>query len=163
MVYPLSKRFFKLPQLILGITFGAGSLVAYSLQSSEVNISIFILYLGILLWIISFDTIYAMEDVGDDMIIGINSTPIAWGENSVYYSKLLQLLFYVSILLVLIIEEFRLFIISPLGRTASIPNTKSLVEPYFNTFMPPAFVAKFPPMVQLPLAARFIGKILSFS
>ena len=111
LVYPLSKRFFKLPQLILGITFGAGSLIAYSLQSSEVNISIFILYLGILFWIISFDTIYAMEDVSDDMIIGINSSPLAWGENSIYYSKLLQLLFYISILLVLIIEEFRLFII----------------------------------------------------
>ena len=98
LVYPLSKRFFKLPQLILGITFGAGSLIAYSLQSSEVNISIFILYLGILLWIISFDTIYAMEDVDDDMIIGINSTPLAWGENSIYYSKLLQLLFYLSLI-----------------------------------------------------------------
>ena len=49
LVYPLSKRFFKLPQLILGITFGAGSLIAYSLQSSEINISIIILYIGILL------------------------------------------------------------------------------------------------------------------
>ena len=111
LVYPLSKRFFKLPQLILGITFGAGSLIAYSLQSNEINISIIILYIGILLWIISFDTIYAMEDVRDDDVIGINSTPLAWGEKSIYYSKLLQLLFYILVILVLIIEEFRLFII----------------------------------------------------
>ena len=111
LVYPLSKRFFKLPQLILGITFGAGSLIAYSLQSNEINISIIILYIGILLWIVSFDTIYAMEDVKDDDIIGINSAPLAWGEKSIYYSKLLQLLFYISVVFVLIIEEFKLFII----------------------------------------------------
>ena len=39
----------------------------------------------------------------------------------------------------------------------------NIIENRHTTFIPPAFVAKFPPMVQLPLAARFIGKILSFS
>ena len=72
MIYPLTKRFFMAPQFILGITFGSGTLISYSLESNIFSPSIFILYMGVISWIISFDTFYALEDIEDDIKIGIN-------------------------------------------------------------------------------------------
>ena len=108
-LYPLSKRFIRAPQFILGITFGSSCLIAYSLQSKEFTISLAILYIGIVAWIISFDTYYALEDKEDDLKININSTAILWGENAVIYSKLLQITFYTCLLIIGIINKFSYF------------------------------------------------------
>jgi 4-hydroxybenzoate polyprenyltransferase len=105
-LYPLSKRFIRAPQFILGITFGSSCLIAYSLQSNEFTISLAILYIGIVAWIISFDTYYALEDKEDDLKININSTAILWGKNAVIYSKLLQITFYTCLLIIGIINKF---------------------------------------------------------
>ena len=105
----LTKRFLKAPQFFLGITFGSGSLIAYSLQSSVFSISLAILYLGIIAWIISFDTYYALEDKDDDLKININSTAILWGDNAIKYAQILQILFYVSLFLIAVINEFSLY------------------------------------------------------
>ena len=112
MLYPLTKRFFKAPQFILGITFGSGSLIAYSLQSSVFSLSLAILYLGIIAWIVSFDTYYAMEDKDDDLKINVNSTAILWGNNAVKYAQILHIFFYISLFLVAIINEFSLYFYS---------------------------------------------------
>ena len=108
LIYPLTKRFLKAPQFFLGITFGSGTLISYSLASANFSISIMILFLGTVLWIISFDTIYALEDMDDDRIIGINSTPILWGDKAILISKILHLLFYVSLLLIFYVNQFSL-------------------------------------------------------
>lgn len=105
-VYPLTKRFFKAPQFFLGVTFGSGSLISYSLVSSSLSLSIIILYLGLIAWIISFDTYYALEDIEDDRSIGINSTAILWGDNVIKIARLLHLLFYVSILVIAVLNSF---------------------------------------------------------
>ena len=105
-VYPLTKRFFKAPQFFLGVTFGSGSLISYSLVSSSLSLSIIILYIGLIAWIISFDTYYALEDIEDDRSIGINSTAILWGDNVIKIARLLHLLFYVSILVIAILNSF---------------------------------------------------------
>ena len=105
-VYPLTKRFFKAPQFFLGVTFGSGSLISYSLVSSSLSLSIIILYVGLIAWIISFDTYYALEDIEDDRSIGINSTAILWGDNVIKIARLLHLLFYVSILVISILNSF---------------------------------------------------------
>ena len=55
------------------------------------------------------------------------------------------------------------FITRPPISTTSIPRHKFLVVPYLTTFNPPAFVARFPPIVQLPFAARFSGKYRFFA
>ena len=105
-VYPLTKRFFKAPQFFLGVTFGSGSLISYSLVSSSLSLSIIILYIGLIAWIISFDTYYALEDIEDDKSIGINSTAILWGDNVIKIARLLHLLFYVSILVIAVLNSF---------------------------------------------------------
>ena len=105
-LYPLTKRFFVAPQFILGITFGSGSIIAYSLESNIFSMSLAILYSGIIAWIISFDTYYALEDKNDDEHIGVNSTAILWGDNSIIYSKTLHLFFYVCLLAIGFINSF---------------------------------------------------------
>ena len=105
-LYPLSKRFIPAPQFILGITFGSGSLIAYSLQSNDFTVSLMILYTGIVAWIISFDTYYALEDKEDDLKININSTAIMWGENAIKYARILHLFFYASLRFIAILKKF---------------------------------------------------------
>ena len=106
LLYPLTKRFLKAPQFFLGITFGSGTLISYSLVSTSFSLSILLLFIGTVLWIISFDTIYALEDIEDDKLIGINSTPILWGDKAIIISKILHLLFYFSLLLIFFINQF---------------------------------------------------------
>ena len=109
MIYPLTKRFLKAPQFFLGITFGSGTIIAFSLVSSDFSLSLLILFIGTVLWIISFDTIYAFEDIADDLKIGINSTPILWGDQALNIAKYLHLAFYVSLALIGFINKFSLF------------------------------------------------------
>ena len=106
MLYPLTKRFFPAPQFILGITFGSGSLIAYSLQSDIFSSSLVILYLGIVSWIIGFDTLYALEDKDDDIKININSTAILWGDNAIKYAQILHLVFFASLLIIAVLNQF---------------------------------------------------------
>ena len=105
-LYPLTKRFLSAPQFILGITFGSGSIIAYSLQSNIFSFSLAVLYLGIIAWIISFDTYYALEDKEDDLRININSTAVLWGDNAIKYAQILHLGFYASLLLIGIVNQF---------------------------------------------------------
>ncbi len=106
LLYPLTKRFLKAPQFFLGITFGSGTIISYSLVSTSFSLSILLLFIGTVLWIISFDTIYALEDIEDDKLIGINSTPILWDDKAIIISKILHLLFYFSLLLIFYINQF---------------------------------------------------------
>ena len=70
------------------------------------------MFLGTILWIISFDTIYALEDVDDDRVIGINSTPILWEDKTIIISKILHLLFYFSLLLIFYVNQFSLLFLA---------------------------------------------------
>ena len=112
LMYPMTKRFLKAPQFFLGITFGSGTLISYSLVSTNFSLSIFIMFLGTILWIISFDTIYALEDVDDDRVIGIYSTPILWEDKTIIISKILHLLFYFSLLLIFYVNQFSLLFLA---------------------------------------------------
>ena len=100
MFYPMTKRFIKAPQFILGITFGSGTLISYSLESNAFSPSILVLYFGVIAWVISFDTFYALEDIDDDKKIGIYSTPILWGRNTIFIARILQYLFYISLAII---------------------------------------------------------------
>ena len=106
LIYPLAKRFIKAPQIILGITFGSGSIISYSLQSDSFSLSIIILYIGLIAWIVSFDSIYALEDIDDDIKIGINSSPILWGKKTISIANILQFIFYAAIALIAYINDF---------------------------------------------------------
>ena len=136
-LYPLSKRFLKAPQLLLGITFGSGSVISYSLQSESFSLSIIILYIGLVAWIISFDSFYALEDIDDDKKIGINSTPILWGDKTIFIANVLHLIFYASLLLIAYLNEFSIFFLFTMGILLLLlyyQNQLAKKELYLNAF-----------------------------
>ena len=110
-VYPLTKRFFMAPQFILGITFGSGAIISYSLQADVFSLSLLILYIALIIWVISFDTLYAMEDLEDDKKIGIYSTPILWGDNTILISRSLHCIFYVLLGIIAIVNNFSMYFV----------------------------------------------------
>ena len=96
--YPLSKRFTHWPQLILGITFNTGILIGYSSITGQINQAIFYLYIAGIMWTLGYDTIYAHQDKKDDLIVGVKSTAILFGENTklwliFFYSLMIFMLF----------------------------------------------------------------------
>ncbi len=91
-LYPLAKRFFAYPQIILGITFNWGTLIAWAAVNGNISIEPFLLLLACMIWTIIYDTIYAFQDIEDDSAIGINSTAITFGEHNVYILNTLNII-----------------------------------------------------------------------
>ena len=84
-VYPFCKRFTNWPQFILGLTFNWGALLGWAAVKGELDISAVLLYIAGIFWTLGYDTIYALQDKNDDIIIGIKSTPMALGEKTQHY------------------------------------------------------------------------------
>lgn len=74
--YPLCKRFFAVPQLVLGITFNFGILMAYSQLQNQLPQQAWLLYFSALIWTVAYDTAYAMADRPDDLKLGLHSSAI---------------------------------------------------------------------------------------
>ena len=80
-VYPFVKRVSHFPQVVLGMAFGWGSVMAWSSVRSEVSIVALLIFLGNIFWSTAYDTIYALMDKEDDLKIGVKSTAIFFGDN----------------------------------------------------------------------------------
>lgn len=80
--YPLMKRLTWWPQLFLGFTFNWGILLAWAAVQGALPLAAFVLYAAGILWTLAYDTIYAHQDIEDDMRAGIKSTALLFGENS---------------------------------------------------------------------------------
>lgn len=95
--YPFAKRFTYLPQFVLGIAFSMGIPMAFTAHQGNIPAVAWWLVLANLLWVVAYDTIYAMVDREDDLKIGIKSTAILFGR----YDKIIVLIFSLASLLVL--------------------------------------------------------------
>lgn len=78
--YPFMKRITWWPQVWLGLTFNWAVLVAYAAKTGMVSLPLFILYAGLIFWTVGYDTIYACQDIEDDMKIGVKSTARRFGK-----------------------------------------------------------------------------------
>lgn len=76
LIYPFCKRFLSAPQMMLGLTFSMGIPMAYVASGQALDSSCFLLFFINFLWILSYDTMYAMADREDDLKIGVHSTAI---------------------------------------------------------------------------------------
>ena len=75
LLYPLAKRFFIFPQLILGLIYNWGVFIAWIASGSGYSFkTILILYLSTVLWTIVYDTIYATQDENDDRKLNLYSS-----------------------------------------------------------------------------------------
>ncbi|MDF0552082.1 4-hydroxybenzoate solanesyltransferase [Kamptonema sp. UHCC 0994] len=80
--YPLAKRVFPVPQLVLSIAWGFGVLISWSAEVSHLEIATWLLWGATIFWTLGFDTVYAMSDREDDQRLGVNSSAIFFGDNS---------------------------------------------------------------------------------
>tara|TARA_B110000263_G_C15267352_1_gene491771 strand:+ start:576 stop:1448 length:873 start_codon:yes stop_codon:yes gene_type:complete len=84
-IYPLFKRFFAAPQMVLGVTFSWCIPMAYVASEKTFDPVFYLIWTGTILWIIAYDTFYAMADKTDDEKVGIFSTARLFGK----YDKLI--------------------------------------------------------------------------
>ena len=81
-IYPFMKRITWWPQAFLGLAFSYGALVGWSSQTASFAMPVLLLYFGTILWVIGYDTIYALQDVEDDALIGVKSTALLFGDKA---------------------------------------------------------------------------------
>jgi 4-hydroxybenzoate polyprenyltransferase len=80
-LYPLMKRITWWPQAWLGLTFNWGVLVGYAAMASDISPAAFLLYAGGIFWTLGYDTIYALQDLEDDALVGVKSSARILGES----------------------------------------------------------------------------------
>ena len=79
-LYPLAKRFTNYPQVILGLAFNFGVIMSALEINQEVSISALLLYFSAVIWTVIYDTIYAFQDIEDDLKTGVKSTAIKFAK-----------------------------------------------------------------------------------
>jgi 4-hydroxybenzoate polyprenyltransferase len=79
--YPFFKRFTHFPQVALGIAFGWSIPMAFAAQTGLVPAPAWILFAINIVWVAVYDTLYAMVDRDDDLLIGVKSTAIFFGRH----------------------------------------------------------------------------------
>ncbi len=77
--YPLTKRFFAIPQAYLGIAFGFGIPMAFAAQTNSLPVLAWWLLAANIFWAIAYDTAYAMVDRDDDLKLGLRTSAITFG------------------------------------------------------------------------------------
>ncbi len=79
-LYPLAKRYTWFPQVVLGATFGWCVPLVFVALEKPVYELVWLIYFTNLIWIVMYDTLYAMVDREDDRVVGIRSTAILFGD-----------------------------------------------------------------------------------
>jgi 4-hydroxybenzoate polyprenyltransferase len=84
-IYPFMKRITYWPQACLGLVFNWGALVGWTSITGELSAAPLTMFAGGLFWTLGYDTIYAHQDKSDDILIGVKSTAIKFGNHSKLY------------------------------------------------------------------------------
>jgi len=90
-VYPFTKRFTHLAQVVLGAAFGWAIPMAFSAVGETLPLSCWLLFMANVCWSVIYDTEYAMVDRDDDLVVGIKSTAILFGRHDRLIIGLFQL------------------------------------------------------------------------
>ena len=92
-LYPFMKRVTHLPQLVLGLAFSMGIPMAFTAATGALSEAAGLLFLANLVWVVAYDTEYAMVDRAEDLLIGVKSTAILFGDLDRFIIGVLQALF----------------------------------------------------------------------
>ncbi len=98
-IYPFTKRFTYWPQLFLGAAYAWGVPMAFMAQTQNLPTICWLIYLAAVIWPVAYDTLYAMVDRSDDLIIGVKSTAILFA----HYDKIIVAVLQIIVLLLLFI------------------------------------------------------------
>ncbi len=112
--YPFMKRITYWPQLFLGLTFNWGIIMGWTSLTNNISIEPLVLYIAAIFWTLGYDTIYGLQDMHDDEIIGVKSTSIKFKNNVKVFVGYCYGLFTFLILVMLFIMEINkyLFLLS---------------------------------------------------
>ena len=80
--YPLAKRFFPVPQLVLSIAWGFAVLISWTAAVARLEPATWLLWGATVVWTLGFDTVYAMSDREDDQRMGVNSSALFFGDQA---------------------------------------------------------------------------------
>ena len=93
MLYPLAKRYIKVPQSLLGIAFSFNILIVGIELQEKISLEVLLLFIANFFWILAYDTQYALNDIKDDLKLGINSSAIFLGTKVNLFIAIFQFLF----------------------------------------------------------------------
>ncbi|MEM8719055.1 MAG: 4-hydroxybenzoate solanesyltransferase [Cyanobacteria bacterium P01_G01_bin.39] len=102
--YPLAKRVFPIPQLVLSLAWGFAVLISWTAVTAEIEAGTWLLWGATVAWTLGFDTGYALSDREDDLRVGINSSAIFFGK----YTPEAIGFFYALTVIFLAFEGFKL-------------------------------------------------------
>jgi 4-hydroxybenzoate polyprenyltransferase len=80
--YPFMKRVTWWPQAWLGIVFSWGALVGWPAVTGSLSRTAFLLWFGSIAWVIGYDTLYAIQDIEDDALVGVKSSARRLGDKA---------------------------------------------------------------------------------
>ena len=80
MIYPFCKRFIASPQVVLGLAFSWSIPMAYVACEAAFDMALYLHWAGVAIWVVVYDTFYAMVDIDDDKEAGVFSTAILFGD-----------------------------------------------------------------------------------
>ena len=98
-IYPFMKRYTNLPQVVLGVAFSWGILMAFTAATETVPNAAILLFVANALWTVAYDTEYAMVDREFDKEIGVKSTAILFGDADKLMIGMLQFMFVLAMYL----------------------------------------------------------------
>lgn len=167
MTYPFFKRFTYLPQVPLGAAFSWGIVMAFAAVQQTIPTSAWLLFIGSVLWIVAYDTLYAMVDREDDLKAGIRSTAILFGNGDRLAVLALQaaalwvfvlfgqrsnyqLFYYLGLAAMGLLFLYQQHLIRKRDPAACFSAFKNNVWAGFALFLGIAFEVQFAPLMNLP-------------
>ena len=84
-IYPYMKRITYWPQVVLGLAFNWGALLGWTAIHGRLGLAPLALYCGGISWTLAYDTIYAHQDKDDDLLIGVKSTALRFGKQTIFW------------------------------------------------------------------------------
>ena len=110
--YPFMKRITYWPQLFLGLTFNWGIIMGWTSIANVISIEPIVLYISAIFWTLGYDTIYGLQDMQEDEIIGIKSLSIKFKKNVKFFvGTCYSLCIFFILMLPFIMETNKYFLI----------------------------------------------------
>ena len=104
--YPLTKRVTHYPQIFLGLTFNFGILMSGLVFLEKITLDFIMLYIAGIIWTVIYDTIYAYQDIEDDLKIGVKSTAIKFKSNPKKILIFLSLAMFLDLVFLGFLKQF---------------------------------------------------------
>jgi 4-hydroxybenzoate polyprenyltransferase len=120
LIYPFAKRYTWFPQVVLGVTFSWSIPMAFAAEDQPLTELTWLIYFTNLIWIIVYDTIYAMVDRKDDIKVGIRSTAILFGDADRLLIGIMQTMVVIGLIIIGAELEFSWFYYTAIFLTVAL-------------------------------------------